>query len=94
MQHLYYSGVERVMSNWSPAHDYLNLILRRFDCVISLSEEGFSEAAGLFLARSSKEHKVAQIQKEMQSGSFAITVSAHQRCISQVENLIERFSIL
>jgi len=52
-QYLYSYGFKRVMSNWSPAHDYMNLIINKFDCVISLSEPGFSEAAGIFLVKQS-----------------------------------------
>ena len=91
LQYLYYAGIKRVMSNWSPAHDYLNLILKRFDCVISLSEASFSEAAGLSLARSSQEHEVKFLIKKMYGLDFPITISAHKHCISAIINLIDKF---
>ena len=91
LQHIYYAGVKRVMSNWSPAHDYLNLVLHKIDCVISLSQSSFSEAAGLLFAGTSRHHSVLEFTKRMPGGDFPITISAHKKCISAVRNLIDKY---
>jgi fructose-1,6-bisphosphatase/inositol monophosphatase family enzyme len=90
-QYLYALGVKRVLSNWSPAHDYMNLVLNQFDSVVSLSDLGFSEAAGIHMVAISAHHDLYKTRKRIEGREYPFTISARQECLPLIVDAVCRY---
>jgi len=91
IHYLYACGAKRVLSHWSPSHDYMNLIMNKYECVISLSNPSFSEAAGLFFVKQSKNHALKSIKKNILGKKYLISVSANKKYTRLTNNLINNY---
>lgn len=91
IHYLYSRGVKRVLSHWSPAHDYMNLIMNKYDCVISLSKPGFSEAAGLFFVEQSENHALDRVNKNIMSKKYSVSVSTNNSYTKLITNLVKNY---
>jgi len=91
IHYLYSRGVKRVLSHWSPSHDYMNLIMNKYDCVISLSKPSFSEAAGLFFVEQSTNHILNMVNKKILGKEYLMSVSSDKNSAKLITNLVKNY---
>ncbi len=91
IEYLYSEGIKRVVSLWSPSHDYMNLMMNKYDCIISFSKPNFSEAAGLFFVEISKNNSLNIVSKDLLNKRYYLSISTRNSYTKSIVNLVKNY---